>query len=133
MKGKKSNLTERRLKILTDAGFPFSVNRHRVKREAAHQDRASFDAKPWLEKYRDLLLHIAAQGSLESIRRTDPFLAEWAARQREGRSSSEGAKTDDGGPRKYQVGGELRDEKKLMEVAHFFLLSRNNKGKIPLL
>ena len=50
-------MTERRLKILTDAGFPFSVNevRQQVKKEAAYQDQVTFDAKPWLEKYKDFL------------------------------------------------------------------------------
>eukprot|EP00986_Skeletonema_menzelii_P011612 scaffold6046_cov158-Skeletonema_menzelii.AAC.16 len=52
-KGEKTNLTERRLKILMDAGFSFSgVNETRQKetKEASQQDRVAFDDKPWLEK-----------------------------------------------------------------------------------
>ena len=59
-------MTERRLKILTDAGFPFSVEK-KAKKDAKHQDKAVFDAKPWLEKYKDFLLYIAAHGSLEAL------------------------------------------------------------------
>ncbi|KAL7555179.1 hypothetical protein ACHAWF_018989 [Thalassiosira exigua] len=72
MKGSKSHMTERRVKILTDAGFPFSVNevRQKVKIEAAEQDRVLFDAKSWLEKfkvrYRLLLLTFSYQPHQQS-------------------------------------------------------------------
>jgi len=122
IKGKKSNLTERRLKILTDAGFPFSVNRQKVRKEAAHQDRIIFTAKPWLEKYKDFLLYIAAVGSLENIQKNYPFLAEWAAKQGEGPSSPECATSVND-----------KDENQLMEAARFFLFCQSNKGNVLLL
>jgi len=115
-------LTERRLKILTDAGFPFSVNRQKVKKEAAHQDKVLFDAKPWLEKYKDFLLYIATHGSLEVLAKTNPFLAEWYAKQGRGHSLSGNASTVN-----------EMDRNELLEAAHFFLFSLSNKGNIMLL
>ena len=87
-------MTERRLKILTDADFPFSVNeiRQKVKKEAAHQDRVVFDAKSWIEKFKDFLLYIAgleSHGNLESLQKARPYLAEWVAKQGEDCSLSD--------------------------------------------
>jgi hypothetical protein len=62
-------MTERRLKILTDAGFPFSSKEviQKRKEEATQQDIDLFYAKPWIEKYKDLLLHIAKHGCIDSV------------------------------------------------------------------
>lgn len=63
MKGSKSHLTKRRLKILTDAGFPFSATEDNQQQQQQQQeknedeniqqqeDKVKFDTKPWMEKY----------------------------------------------------------------------------------
>jgi len=131
-KGSKSHMTERRLTILTDAGFPFSVTK--VKKEAAHQDRVIFDAKPWLEKYKDFLLCIATHGSLETLQKTNPFLAEWVAKQvakqRDGHSSECATAVNED---ENQSNPELKEHSTLMEAAHFFLFSQSNRENVLLL
>mmetsp|Transcript_6546 Transcript_6546/g.14797 ORF Transcript_6546/g.14797 Transcript_6546/m.14797 type:complete len:475 (-) Transcript_6546:283-1707(-) len=131
MKGSKSHMTERRLKVLTDAGFPFSINevRQKVKKEAAHQDRVIFDAKPWLEKYKDFLFYIATHGNFESVQKINPFLAEWVAKQREESSPGE-CDTAVKEKEESQSNPELKGYTALMEAAHFFLFSQNNKAKL---
>ena len=127
--GKKSHMTERRLKILTDAGFPFSVNavRQKVKEEAAHQDKAMFDAKPWIEKYKDLLLFIATHGGLELLQKNDPFLAMWAAKQREECNLSDRTiLMEDEGENESAI--ELKERIALIKAADFFSFSLNSKA-----
>jgi hypothetical protein len=85
-KGCKSHMTERRLKILTDAGFPFASKKEEIQKkkdEATQQDINEFDAKPWLEKYKDLLLHIAQHGSIDSLQKSNSLLHDWIVNQRE--------------------------------------------------
>lgn len=122
-KGSKSHMTERRLKILTDAGFPFSVNevRQNKKKEAQQQDRVVFDAKPWVEKYKEFLLFIATHGSFESLQKINPFLAEWVAKQREERLSKKGA-----------ASAKDKEETMLMEAANLFSFSQSNKSTLLL-
>lgn len=130
-------MTERRLKILTDADFPFSVNeiRQKVKKEAAHQDRVVFDAKPWIEKYKDFLLYIAeleSHGSLESLQKANPYLAEWVSKQGEGCASSDDATSfediDD-----VQGNLEPNDRVSLMKAAKFLVFCQINKSNVLLL
>lgn len=134
MKGKRSNMTERRLRILTDAEFPFSVNetRQKVKKEAAQQDRVVFDAKPWIEKYKDFLLFIAADHNPESLHKANPFLAEWAATLGEGKSSASDVDNDrqnDGVLSSF----ESFDRNSLISSAKFFVFCQINKSDILLL
>jgi len=122
MKGSKSHLTERRLKILTDAGFPFSAsedNQQQGKNEnekiQQQEDKVKFDTKPWIEKYKELLLHIATHGSLDSLQASNPLLAEWEASQRASTSSttaSSNEKDDE---------NVMNKEKELMSAARLFL------------
>jgi hypothetical protein len=130
-------MTERRLKILTDADFPFSVNeiRQKVKKEAAHQDRVVFDAKSWIEKFKDFLLYIAgleSHGSLESLQKTHPYLAEWVAKQGEECASSDGATSSE---EMDDVQGNLdpNDRVALMKAAKFLLFCQINKSNVLLL
>ncbi|KAL7528251.1 hypothetical protein ACHAXR_003985, partial [Thalassiosira sp. AJA248-18] len=134
MKGSKSHMTERRKSILTDAGFPFSVNevRQKVKKEAASNMRVIFDAKPWLEKYKDFLLYIATHDSLELLHKNNPFLAEWVSEQRESPSSSEcltAVKDKD----ENMSDPEMNEHALLMKAAHFFLFSQSNKANVLLI
>lgn len=130
-------MTERRLKILTDAGFPFSVNeiRLKVKKEAAHQDRIVFDAKPWIEKFKDFLLYIAgleSHGSLESLQKGNPYLAEWVAKQGEECTSSDDATSFE---EMDYVHGNLQphDRISLMKAANFFVFCQINRSNVLLL
>ena len=134
MKGKRSNMTERRLRVLTDAEFPFSVNesRQKVKKEAAHQDRVVFDAKPWIEKFKDFLLFIAANdhGNLESLQKANPYLAEWAATLGEASTTMDDAtdvvRDNDGILSSF----ELYDHNALINAAKFFVFCQINKSDI---
>ena len=126
-------MTERRLRILTDAEFPFSVNetRQKVKKEAAHQDRVVFDAKPWIEKFKDFLLFIAANdhGNPESLQKANPFLADWAATLGEGNSSTDDA--EDIGENDGMLGSfESFDHKALINAAKYFVFCQINKSDI---
>ncbi len=124
-------MTERRLRILTDAEFPFSVNesRQKVKKEAAHQDRVVFDAKPWIEKFKDFLLFIAANdhGNLESLQKANPYLAEWAATLGEASTTMDDAtdvvRDNDG----ILSSSELYDHNALINAAKFFVFCQINK------
>lgn len=118
-------MTDRRLKILTDAGFPFSVKK--VKKEAAKEAAHDFGAKPWLEKYKDFLLFIATHGSLESLHKSKSFLAEWAAKQREEYPSLGGA-TAVQDREEIQSNVESIERAALMDAAHFFVYSQNIKA-----
>ncbi|KAL3822857.1 hypothetical protein ACHAXA_006221 [Cyclostephanos tholiformis] len=137
LKGSKSHMTEKRLKILTDAGFPFSVNgiRQKVKKEAAHQDRVVFDAKPWIEKFKDFLLYIAgleSHGSLESLQKAYPYLAEWVEKQGEKCTSSDDATSFE--EIDHSQGNlEPNDRISLMKAAKFFVFCQINKSHILLL
>lgn len=132
MKGSKSHMTERRLKILRDAGFPFSVNevRQKVKKEAAQQDRSNFDAKTWLEKYKDFLLYIATHGSLLSLHNKNPFLAEWVSKQRDRCPTLERTAVKD---KDENTGDPELRESELMDTARLFLYCQNNKANVSLL
>ena len=129
MKGSKSHMTERRLKILTDAGFPFSASEDNQQQQQQQQqqeknedekiqqeeDKVKFDAKPWMGKYKELLLHIATHGSLDSLQISNPLLAEWEASQRaptDSTSASSKEKDDENA---------MNKEKELMSAARLFL------------
>ena len=129
-------MTERRLRILTDAEFPFSVNesRQKVKKEAAHQDRVVFDAKPWIEKFKDFLLFIAANdhGNLETLQKANPYLAEWAATLGEGSLSTADA-TNVGENDDILSSFESFDQNALINAAKFFIFCQVNKSDLTLL
>ena len=122
MKGSKSHMTERRLKILTDAGFPFSAtedNQQQEKNEdkkIQQEEEVKFDAKPWMEKYKELLLHIATHGSIDSLQTINPLLAKWEASQRV-------TPTDNTTAGSKEKGDEyvMSKEKELMSAARLFL------------
>ena len=126
-------MTERRLKILTDADFPFSVNeiRQKVKMEA----RVVFDAKSWIEKFKDFLLYIAgleSHGSLESLQKARPYLAEWVAKQGEECALSDYATSSE---ELDDVQGNLEpnDRVALISSAKFLLFCQINKSNVLLL
>lgn len=128
MKGSKSHMTERRLKILTDAGFPFSAsedNQQQRKNEnekiQQQEDKVKFDTKPWVEKYRELLLHIATHGSLDSLQASNPLLAEWEASQRASTASTTTASSKEKGDENA-----MNKEKQLMSAARLFLSLRRS-------
>jgi len=123
MKGSKSHMTERRLKILTDAGFPFSATEDNQQQQEKNEnekiqqeeDKVKFDAKPWMEKYKELLLHIATHGSLDSLQASNPLLAEWEANQTAPTASTTASfkqKDDE---------NMMNKEKELMSTARLFL------------
>lgn len=126
-------MTERRLKILTDAGFPFSVNevRQQVKKEAAYQDQVSFDAKPWLEKYKDFLFYIASHGNkgFESLQKSNPILAAWVSKQGGVSPPPDTAPAVKEKDEETMNNLEAKEQESLMEAAHYFLLCQNNKAK----
>ena len=78
-------MTQRRLKILSEAGFPFSSKEELQKKkdEATQQDIDDFEAKPWIEKYKDLLLHISKHGSVDLLQKSNSLLWDWIVKQRE--------------------------------------------------
>ena len=123
MKGSKSHMTERRLKILTDAGFPFSATEDNQQQQEKNEDekiqpeedKVKFDTKPWLEKYIELLLHIATHGSLDSLQASNPLLAQWEASQR---ASTDG--TTAGSKEKHDE-NVMNKEKELMSAVRLFL------------
>ena len=130
-------MTERRLKILTDADFPFSVNeiRQKVKKEAAHQDRVVFDAKSWIEKFKDFLLYIAgleSHGSLESLQKARPYLAEWVAKQGEECGLSDYATSSEELDDVHR-NLEPNDRVALISSAQFLLFCQINKSNVLLL
>ena len=134
-KGNKSHMTERRLKILNDVGFSFSVNeeRQKVKEEAAQLDRVMFDAKPWEDKYKNLLFYIALHGSLENIQKNDPFLAEWTAKQRKEYQQPESttdSEEDDENEINNEINNDLKQRFELMTAAEVFSSSRSSKEKV---
>ena len=131
-KGGKTNLTERRLKILIDAGFSFSgVNeRQKEKKVASQQDRFEFDAKPWLEKYKDLLFFIASNNDIASLKKNDPYLVEWNAKEHDDSQVQNTALTEisvEGGDEK------MKERVSLMEASDFFAFCQSSKEKIILL
>ena len=132
MKGSKSHMTERRLKILTDAGFPFSAtedNQQQEKNEdkkiQQQEDKVKFDAKPWMEKYKELLLYIATHGSLDSLQASNPLLAEWEASQR--------APTDNTTASSKEKDDEyvMSKQKELMSAARLFLSLQGSSNSSP--
>jgi len=117
MKGSKSHMTERRLKILTDAGFPFSATEDNQQQEKnQEEDKVKFDAKSWIEKYRDLLLHVATHGTLDSLQASNPLLAEWEASQRALPTASTTASF-----KQKDDENVMNKEKELMSAARLFL------------
>lgn len=80
-------MTNRRLKILTECGFDFSTNRkeemQKKKDEEIQQEIDEFDTKPWISKYKDLLLHIHKQGSVDSLQKSNALLWNWVEKQRQ--------------------------------------------------
>eukprot|EP00804_Cyclotella_cryptica_P031119 CCRYP_011732-RA/>CCRYP_011732-RA protein AED:0.03 eAED:0.03 QI:459/1/1/1/0.66/0.5/4/77/1122 len=129
-KGSKSHMTERRLKILTEAGFPFSSKEviQKRKEEATQQDIDVFDAKPWIEKYKDLLLHIAKNGCIDSLQKNNSLLWEWVVKQREGISCS-GCDSDVGDLTDFIE----KERVALMTVADTFASSRANRTNLAVL
>jgi len=132
-KGGKTNLTERRLKILMDAGFSFSgvndVRQKEKKEEASQQDRVVFDAKPWLEKYKDLLFFIANNDGIELLKHNDPCLAEWNAKEHDdcrvqGTLLAENS---------VEGGDEMKERTSLIEASDLFAFCQSNKKKIVFL
>jgi len=133
-KGGKTNLTERRLKILIDAGFSFSGvvndNRQKETKETSHQDRVAFDAKPWLEKYKDLLFFIASNDGIESLQNDDPYLAEWNVKEHDD-SRVEGTALTENNSAEGE--DEMKERASLMEASDFFAFCQGTKEKIILL
>ncbi len=120
-KGSKSLMTERRLKILQDIGFSFSVNLERQK--AAKLDRVIFDKKPWEEKFKDYLFYIVSNKGLESVQKNNPFLAEWVTMQRKDLQQWEGMGENDDDEK------EFKRRVHLMKVAKSFLTTISNKER----
>jgi hypothetical protein len=120
-KGSKSHMTERRLKILTDAGFPFSTKDELQKRkeEATQQDIDEFCAKPWIEKYKDLLLHIAKHGSIDSLHKQNSLLSDWFGKQHDDIDRS-GCESDVADTRSDSM---EEDQMTLIKVADLFASS----------
>jgi len=121
-KGSKTLMTERRLKILQDIGFSFSVNQERQK--AAKLDKVIFDKKPWEEKFKDYLFHIFSNKGLESIQKNNPFLAEWVTMQRRELQQWEGMGEND----EDDENG-IRHRLHLMKVTKSFLSFISNKDR----
>ena len=135
-RGSKSHMSERRLQILTEAGFPFSSKEELQKRkdEATQHDIDEFDAKPWIEKYKDLLLHIANHASILSLQKINPLLWDWVEQQRQDISSvvsnsdpSSGSSSD---PEDTSNGIE-RKRAELMKIAEAFSSSRGEDFCTP--
>ena len=126
-RGCKSHMTERRLKILIDADFPFSSNKEvlqKMKDEATQQEIEDFNAKPWDDKYKELLFHIAKHGSIDSLQKNNTLLWDWVGKQREelcslNFDSDVEDRTDD---------VERRDHVAMMQVADLFSASRVSKA-----
>ena len=86
-------MTKRRLKILTECGFDFSTNRkeemQKKKDEEYQQEIDEFDTKPWIEKYKDLLLHLDEHGSFDSLQKSNALLWDLVEKQRQSLFSAE--------------------------------------------
>ena len=126
-KGSKSHMSERRLQILTEAGFPFSSKEELQKKkdEATQHDIDEFDAKTWIEKYKDLLLHIANHVSIPSLQKSNPLLWDWVEQQRQDLpivvSNSDFSSNAEEDRTKGDINGKRAD---LMKIAEAFSSSR---------
>ena len=124
-KGGKTNLNERRLKLLMDAGFSFSGvsdNRQKEKKQAS-RDRNAFDAKSWKEKYKDLLFYIACNDGMDSIQDREPYLAEWNVKERH--ACPPGVC--------IESGGKITERSLLLDASDLFAFCQVHKERIKML